>query len=348
MGPTGDLVRVLQIHPTRRCNLRCLHCYSSSAPEERDELPVALLREAVTDANAEGYNVVGVSGGEPVLYAPLRQLLDHAHACGMTTTVTSNGMLLDGDRLRALRGAADLLAISLDGVPASHNRIRDADRAFERMAACLDGVRRSGIPFGFIFTLTQYNLHELDWVARFAVEQGARLLQVHPLEVAGRAAVRMADARPDEAEAAFAYLECTRIQQEFGDRLQVQLDVVDRDLLRSAPSRVFADECSAAPPVSLAQAVSPLIVEPDGTVVPLQHGFARRYVLGTLLERPLRALADEWRTNSHAPFRQLCRRVFDEIALPANLPFINWYELLARRAAEEDLNRGHHLSLFPV
>ena len=26
--------RILQIHPTRRCNLRCLHCYSLSGPEE--------------------------------------------------------------------------------------------------------------------------------------------------------------------------------------------------------------------------------------------------------------------------------------------------------------------------
>jgi MoaA/NifB/PqqE/SkfB family radical SAM enzyme len=70
-------------------------------------------------------------------------------------------------------------------------------RAFSTMAARLEGVRRSGIPFGFIFTLTQFNLHELEWVAGFALQQGARLLQIHPLEEAGRAAERLAGARPD-------------------------------------------------------------------------------------------------------------------------------------------------------
>src|SRR4051794_10210784 len=102
MGPTGT-ARVLQIHPTRRCNLRCLHCYSSSGPEEHGDLPAALLQDAVTDARVAAYNVAAFSGGEPTLYKPLRLLLEHARGCGMLTTVTSNGMLLDRRRLESLQ-----------------------------------------------------------------------------------------------------------------------------------------------------------------------------------------------------------------------------------------------------
>ncbi len=181
MGPTGA-ARVVQVHPTRRCNLRCTHCYSFSSPEERDTLPVATLREAISDASAEGYNVVAFSGGEPLLYKPLPELLDHVHHCNLLATVTTNGILLDKRRLDMLRSRVDLLAISLDGIPESHNRVRAAPRAFEQMSARLDGLRHAGIPFGFIFTLTQHNLHEMEWVAQFAAEQGARLLQIHPLE----------------------------------------------------------------------------------------------------------------------------------------------------------------------
>src|SRR4249920_1312004 len=142
MGPTGNSYRVLQIHPTRRCNLRCLHCYSSSGPEESSELSIALLRDALTDASEEMYSAVGISGGEPLLYKPLHELLEHAHQSGMKTTVTSNGMLLTEKRLEALRGVVDLLAISLDGVPASHNRMRASERAFDTMVARLEGVRQ--------------------------------------------------------------------------------------------------------------------------------------------------------------------------------------------------------------
>lgn len=34
-------VRLVQIQPTLRCNLRCLHCYSESGPERHEEIPIA-------------------------------------------------------------------------------------------------------------------------------------------------------------------------------------------------------------------------------------------------------------------------------------------------------------------
>jgi Fe-coproporphyrin III synthase len=333
MGPTGDSYRVLQIHPTRRCNLRCIHCYSSSGPEEREEINVALLRDALADASEEGYTVAGISGGEPLLYKPLRELLQHARECGMITTVTSNGMLLNERRLETLEGVVDLLAISLDGVPASHNRNRASERAFGTMAARLEGVRRSGIPFGFIFTLTLHNLHELDWVAKFALEQGAQLLQIHPLEEVGRAKQFLSGARPDAIESAYAHLEALRIQASVGDQLRVQLDLLDRNLLRSTPGRVFAGKEPPDPARSpLSDLVSPLVIEADGTVVPIQHGFARGYALGNLQEAPLGELAMRWRREQYGAFRDLCLRVFEEVTAPAELPFINWYDAIARRS----------------
>ena len=109
-------------------------------------MPAALLTDALTAAAAEGYTTASVSGGEPLLYRPLRQVLEGARKVGLTTTVTSNGMLLDERRLATLAGCVDLLAISLDGVPVSHDRMRGNPHAFSTMASRLEGVRRSGIP----------------------------------------------------------------------------------------------------------------------------------------------------------------------------------------------------------
>src|SRR4051812_15599219 len=139
--------RIVQIHPTRRCNLRCLHCYSSSGPEERDQLDLSLLLPAVDDAAAAGYSVVGVSGGEPLMYRPLKELLAHARMRGMRTTVTTNGMLLDERRVDAIRDVTCVLAVSLDGMPTSHNTMRANPRAFDVMAGNLERVRLAGIPF---------------------------------------------------------------------------------------------------------------------------------------------------------------------------------------------------------
>jgi MoaA/NifB/PqqE/SkfB family radical SAM enzyme len=338
MGPTGQDFRVMQIHPTLRCNLRCLHCYSLSSPAEEGELSLALLRDTITDAQAERYNVLGVSGGEPLMFSALRTILQHARSCGMLTTVTTNGILLSPRRLEELQGVVDLLAISVDGVAASHNRVRGTPQAFETMSRRLKNVRKSGVPFGFIFTLTLYNLHELEAVARFAVEQGAALLQVHPLEEVGRAQSDLPGSAPDELELAYAYVEVARVQQLFQGQLQVQFDIVDREFIRLHPERVFADGATTREDVTgcpLAELVSPLVVEDNGFVVPMQYGFSHAYAIGNLKEGSLRQHALRWKKCHYHSFVHLCRMVFHELVGRAELPFANWYQMIRQFSSIE-------------
>lgn len=349
MGPTGRS-RVVQIHPSRRCNLRCRHCYSTSGPEERGELPAALLIDALAAAAGEGFTTASVSGGEPLLYRPLRQVLEGARAAGLATTVTSNGMLLDARRLAALEGCVDLLAISLDGVPASHDRMRGDPRAFSTMASRLEGVRRSGIPFGFIFTLTLHNLHELEWAAGFAVDQGASLLQIHPLEEAGRARQELAGKRPDDIECSYAFLVASQLQEALGERLHVQLDLISRRYVLASPGCFFADEevgeIDAAADRPLADLVSPLVIEADGTVVPLEYGLSRAYALGNLHQAPLGELAAAWRKDRYPGFRRLCRAAYQDLEADEDATLANWYERVqkAGEASGADAPLAHAAS----
>lgn len=334
-GPTGRF-RIVQIHPTRRCNLRCLHCYSSSGPEVAEQLPREVVQGLLDGAREEGYTVAGFSGGEPLLYPALRDALTHARSLGFTTTVTSNGMLLDERRLAVLDGVTDVLAISLDGVPEAHDRLRANPRAFDTMRSRLDGVRRSGLAFGFIFTLTQHNLDQLPWVARFALEEGAKLLQIHPLELAGRAAEALAGEEPDGLEAKWAYVAAAQLQRAVGDRLRVQLDLADREVLRDLPERAFAEAADGIDERPLAEELSPLIVEPDGTLVPVQYGFPRRYALGRLGPESFADCARRWRGGVGARFRRLCRRTFAELMAGHETAILNWYDAIAARAAAEE------------
>lgn len=324
----------LQVHPTRRCNLRCLHCYSASGPDvaETTELPV--LQRAVADAAALGYDVLAVSGGEPTLYRPLDDLLRTARSHGMRTTVTSNGMLLTGRRLSELAGLVDVLAISLDGVPDSHVRMRQDPRSFAAMERRLPLVRDSGIPFGFIFTLTQFNIHELAWVADFAVAAGASLLQIHPLEAEGSAVRALPDAVPDVTEMLFSVLEVARLRT--STDLFIQIDLVERGNLVSQADRFLLGDGNgddggggqaAGQAGRLSSWLSPLVVETDGAVVPFAYGFDRRFALGNLHEEPLSAQARAW---DPAPFRGLCRRVHADLSGEHGPSFVNWYDEVTR------------------
>ncbi len=208
-----------------------------------------------------------------------------------------------------------MIAISIDGIPESHNQIRQHPQAFSKMYKNLENLRNAEIPFGFIFTLTQHNLGELEWVTEFALAQGAGLLQVHPLEDICRAQEEMKMQVPDALESAYAYAEVARLQVLAGDDLTFQIDIIDRDYLRENPERVFAEEITGTfDDVPFADIVSPLIIEDDGRVNPIAYGFAPQWSFGNLHEEPLQEMLDSWRREKAPHFRNMCRKVHQTIS----------------------------------
>lgn len=345
MGPTGN-TRVVQIHPTRRCNLRCHHCYSSSSPDERDMLDVALIFSAIDDAAELGYNWISVSGGEPLLYRPLPELLQHTKRRGLHTAIATNGMLLRPRLLDAIAPHIDLLAISIDGTPESHNTIRNHDRAFETMRDRLDALRERNIPFGFIFTLTQFNLHELQWVVEFALAQGAQSVQIHPLDEVGHATEEMRGAAPDNIEKAYAWLVRQQLQASVGPRLAIQIDLIFGETLKANAQHFYTttDTCDTVKP--LADILAPLIIESDGAVVPMQYGFPRQYALGTLTCGTLADMAASWQSERMNSFYALCRRAYVAVCNEPAPHFLSWYDTVADIARRETMRIERRVNCF--
>ena len=328
MGPIGDAVRIIQLHPSLRCNLACLHCYSSSSPEASTSLPVETIERFLAEAALEGFNAVALSGGEPLLYPALPRLLQSARELGYAATLTTNALALNEAKLASIAPYLTLVAISLDGTQESHDRLRARPGAFARMRRKLPLLRAAGIRFGFIFTLTMHNLHELDEIATFAVAEGAGLLQVHPLEATGRATETALDP-PDELEMSYAFLEVARLQQKYPE-LTLQYDVADRLLVEREPCRAYlvpTPPAEAAENTPLGDLLSSLVVQSDGWIVPVQYGFSTRYAIGRLGEgRCFRDQAARWKRERLGQFHELASATWARIGPGAgHLPFTNWY-----------------------
>ena len=253
----------------------------------------------------------------------------------MRNTFTTNGMLATRRRMDALAEYIDGVAVSLDGMPESHDRIRGRRGAFDTMRGRLAHIRDAGIPFGFIFTLTQHNLHELPWVAEFAVDEGARLLQIHPIEEVGRGAEQMQGTVPDEAERTWAFLLVSKLKAQYADVLAIQLDLCDRLAIAADPALVQADVPALPADASLSEWLDLLVLEADGSLVPLQYGFPRPYALGNAQTGRLRDHARRWIRTTAPRFRSLCRRVHAQLLDPDALPFHNWFQSMADAATRE-------------
>ena len=323
----------LQIHPSRHCNLKCLHCYSESGPASRQMLSTEIVREAITDAADLGYRVVSVSGGEPFMYPGLGEILSFAKSRGLRTTVTTNGYFLKRRWLEPLHGLIDTLAVSLDGPKEIHNQMRASSEAFDRLSQGLRTLGELQAAFGIIHTVTLQSWQHLPWIAEFAYTNGAKLLQLHPLELSGRAEGGMESESPDHEVLGRVYLLSFVLASQYAGRMAIQCDLLHKQNVVAEPDLIYASErqpvCDVQEPAKL---LSLLVLEPDGALVPVSYGISRSYQICNVLQQRLAPAWPRFAQNGYPEFRQLCRRLFVDIEQGKIGPLFNWYEEIVQRS----------------
>lgn len=323
-------LKTIQVHLNRVCNLACLHCYSRSGPTERESLSLEMLARFLAEARDEGYELVSFSGGEPFLHPQFAEIVALARALGFAAVAITNGTILKGSRLAAL-AHLDLVAVSVDGPEEVHNRLRASKSAFARMLQGLEAIRAAGLPFGIAHTVTRNSLPHLSWMAAFARDMGAGILQLHPLGLVGAAADRQLEALDGEALAR-VYLAGLALRLDHGDALQVHIDLFNRGQLRSTPSLVVPPRQAPAG-ARLADVINPLVLRSDGLVSPICHGLSERFCLADLAEASLAESVADFLARQLPCFHDYASALFSEMIDDAEgWPYLNWYELLEREA----------------
>jgi len=158
-----DKKPVIVWNMTRRCNLKCLHCYSSSRDlDYPDELTTEEAKAMIADLAAFGAPVLLFSGGEPLTRPDLVELAQFAVDQGMRAVISTNGTLITPQIARDLKAVGlSYVGVSIDGIEATHNRFRGKAGAF---AAALQGIRACrdlGIKVGVRFTINRRNVADV-------------------------------------------------------------------------------------------------------------------------------------------------------------------------------------------
>ena len=186
---SADKKPVVVWNVTRRCNLRCVHCYAQAKEEAgSDELTTAQGRTLLDDLAAFGVPVVLFSGGEPLARKDLPELAAYAVGKGMRAVISTNGTLITAAVAQTLKEIGlSYVGISLDGMQEVNDRFRAVPGAFR---AALDGIRNcqaAGIKVGLRFTINRYNAQEIPAIFDLIEEMDIPRVCFYHLVYAGRA-----------------------------------------------------------------------------------------------------------------------------------------------------------------
>ena len=173
---------------TRRCNLSCRFCYSGSANVAyAGELDTEEVLEVMGDLRAFGVPALILSGGEPLTRPDIFDISRAAKEMGFYVALSSNGTLIDESNIEKV---AELdyhyVGISIDGVRATHDRLRGWPGAFDAAMRGLALCQARGLKVGLRFTLTRDNAHELPAILELVEAQGIDKFYLSHLNYGGR------------------------------------------------------------------------------------------------------------------------------------------------------------------
>ncbi|NQU64130.1 MAG: mycofactocin radical SAM maturase [SAR324 cluster bacterium] len=185
---------------TFKCSLRCKHCLSDSGRANVDELNTEECKRVIDQFSMLKVFQVNIGGGEPFSRSDFLELLDYAHAKGVVTCVSTNGMLIDKDLAKHLSRLKNLyLQLSLDGATVEVNDPIRGTGSHKRILEAADCLSQNSVPFSINTVLTRRNYPQLDEMRRLSKGYGAEL-RVSRFRPSGRAQQSYQDLAPSKEQ----------------------------------------------------------------------------------------------------------------------------------------------------
>ena len=160
---SADKKPVVVWNMTRRCNLKCVHCYAQAVdPEGKDDISTDQAKTMIDDLAAYGAPVMLFSGGEPLVRQDLTELADHATQRGMRAVISTNGTLITKEKAKELKAVQlSYVGISLDGGEEVHDKFRGVPNSFKKALQGIENCKAEGLKVGLRFTINKRNAGEI-------------------------------------------------------------------------------------------------------------------------------------------------------------------------------------------
>lgn len=189
----------VNVELTRKCNLKCVHCGSTSGNPLPDELDTETFEGLFRDLKTLGCREICLLGGEPFVRPDWFDIAKYINVNGMAVLFITNGYNFSTQILNKLKKLDSVarIGVSLDSAhPEEHDMIRGRKGSFDRAWQAAQMLRDAGFETGIITTLSKFNIirfgdlkdklhkQQLTWQIQIASPHGERFDRSHMLSLA--------------------------------------------------------------------------------------------------------------------------------------------------------------------
>ena len=171
----------IQWHLTNRCNLKCSHCYieNSDFVDYPKENAILLIQDFVETIDLWSSYLplsrsISFTGGEPLLYKNLFELVRNSKENNFFVRLLSNGTLIDKKMAKKIKeNGVDAVQISIDDIGNFHDIFRGKVDSYK---FALNGVRNlvdKSVYVSISSTLSRLNFKKLEKLIEVSIDNGA-------------------------------------------------------------------------------------------------------------------------------------------------------------------------------
>lgn len=185
------VLRHLFFELTDRCNLHCRHCFGNFSPAGSQSLrPDVIERtlESVASRYTSNEILVNLTGGEPLLYPGIFDVVHMAKEFCFGVGMISNGTLINLLAAKRLaQSGLDTIGISLDGVGEVHERFRNVKGCYSATIMGIYALKETGFEPEVVTIVHKDNFSRLEEIYEQLRKMEIRSWRISNIDPIGRA-----------------------------------------------------------------------------------------------------------------------------------------------------------------
>lgn len=160
------MIPTVNFHLIKACNFKCKFCYATfndihSRGLSRQEQ--FKLIECLAESNL--FKKINFAGGEPTLISHLPELIKHAKECGFTTSIVTNGSLINMKWIEHIAPHLDIIGLSIDSIDDETNIKSGRSKAgrivrIEHLEEIANACKVFGVHLKVNTVVSRYNYQE--------------------------------------------------------------------------------------------------------------------------------------------------------------------------------------------
>jgi radical SAM protein with 4Fe4S-binding SPASM domain len=284
-------LRELKVEVNRECPLKCLHCSSNGTPNASERLEPSRVIDLIREFSCMGGKVLALSGGEPLSYRDLPQIVSVCRDMGIPPNLYTSGVCPNGSSLSPiseeiltlLKQSGARMIFSLHGACANtHDMMTQVTGSFGITTESMRRTLNSGITTEVHIVPTAINFLEIAEMIKLLASIGIKKVSWLRFVPQGRG----------ERNRGLLSLTVEQLVQLAHQRVELQEIIPNIQIRTGSPFNILFPQ----KPTPCVAGISVLTVRPDGYAVPCDafKRFRKLYRFSDILRY---SLADVWRRS---------------------------------------------------